>query len=144
MKVLIKPRPELVKIFSKESIKNNFRQWIEPDVDLIFYNDIKNGEIEKTLNEIWYGKNMESIRKDFLTKKLPHYCNKCRPNVIGDLNLIRKSIREYGSLEQVQKKLTTLFKENMVLLEQLYYFDKGRKPPEKKRNLLNKIRSYWI
>ena len=52
MKVLIKPRPELVNLFSKESVKNNLRQVIEPNTDLMFYDDIKNSEKEQTLNEI--------------------------------------------------------------------------------------------
>jgi phosphoglycerate dehydrogenase-like enzyme len=52
MKVLIKPRPELVNLFSKESVKNNLRQGIESNVDLIFYNDLKNSDIKPTLNEI--------------------------------------------------------------------------------------------
>ncbi|MFX1566903.1 MAG: 2-hydroxyacid dehydrogenase [Promethearchaeota archaeon] len=52
MKVLIKPRPELVNLFSKESVKNNLRNVIEPNTDLVFYDDFKNSEKEQILNEI--------------------------------------------------------------------------------------------
>ena len=45
MKVLIKPRAELVELFSKEHVKTDIRQLIEPSVDLIFYDEIKNDEI---------------------------------------------------------------------------------------------------
>ena len=52
MKVLIKPRAELVNLFSKESVKTNIRQSLEPNVDLIFYDEIKNEEMEQILKEI--------------------------------------------------------------------------------------------
>ncbi len=52
MKVLIKPRAELVNLFSKESVKSNIMQSLEPNVDLIFYDEIKNEEMEQILKEI--------------------------------------------------------------------------------------------
>ncbi|MFX1386236.1 MAG: NAD(P)-dependent oxidoreductase, partial [Promethearchaeota archaeon] len=52
MKVLIKPRPEIKDLLSKEHVKNAYRQLIEPNVDLIFYNDIKEEEREKVIKEI--------------------------------------------------------------------------------------------
>jgi len=52
MKVLIKPRAELVNLFSKESVKTGLRQSLEPNVDLIFYDEIKNEEMEQILKEI--------------------------------------------------------------------------------------------
>ncbi|MEE9378203.1 MAG: NAD(P)-dependent oxidoreductase [Candidatus Lokiarchaeia archaeon] len=52
MKVLIKPRAELVNLFSKESVKTDIRQSLEPNVDLIFYDEIKNEEMEQILKEI--------------------------------------------------------------------------------------------
>ena len=52
MKVLIKPRAELVNLFSKESVKTGLRQSLDPNVDLIFYDEIKNEEMEQILKEI--------------------------------------------------------------------------------------------
>lgn len=52
MKVLIKPRAELVNLFSKESVKTGISQSLEPNVDLIFYDEIKNEEMEQILKEI--------------------------------------------------------------------------------------------
>ena len=52
MKVLIRPRPELVNLFSKESVKNDIRQLMEPNVDLVFYDEIKNEERDQTIKEI--------------------------------------------------------------------------------------------
>ena len=52
MRVLIKPRAELVNLFSKESVKTGIRQSLEPNVDLIFYDEIKNEEMEQILKEI--------------------------------------------------------------------------------------------
>ncbi|MFX1349362.1 MAG: 2-hydroxyacid dehydrogenase [Promethearchaeota archaeon] len=51
MKVLIRPRPELLDIFSKESVKNGIRQLMDPNIDLIFYDEIKNGEREIVIKE---------------------------------------------------------------------------------------------
>jgi MoaA/NifB/PqqE/SkfB family radical SAM enzyme len=105
--------------------------------------DEKNLSIkDKTLKEIWYGIGMEQMRTAYLSGRLPKYCDRCRPNVIGELNLIRKSIREYGSLPNVQKKLVELFRENMWLFGQHYYLEKGVKPPSKKRSIFNRIRTY--
>ena len=39
MKVLIKPRAELVNLFSQESVKNDIRQLMEPNVELVFYDE---------------------------------------------------------------------------------------------------------
>ncbi|MDX1798494.1 MAG: hypothetical protein R3255_07590 [Candidatus Lokiarchaeia archaeon] len=52
MKVLIKPRPEIKDLLSRENVKNAYRQLIEPNVDLIFYNDIKKEEREDAIKEI--------------------------------------------------------------------------------------------
>ncbi len=52
MKVLIKPRAELINLFSKESVKTGIKQSLEPNVDLIFYDEIKNEEVEQILKEI--------------------------------------------------------------------------------------------
>ncbi len=52
MKVLIKPRAELEFLFSKERTKTGIRQLIEPNTDLIFYDEIKNEGREYIINEI--------------------------------------------------------------------------------------------
>ncbi|MFX0021282.1 MAG: NAD(P)-dependent oxidoreductase [Candidatus Hermodarchaeota archaeon] len=52
MKVLIKPRAELEVLFSKEDFKNSCRQLIEPNVDLLFYNDIEEQAKENIIKEI--------------------------------------------------------------------------------------------
>ena len=52
MKVLIKSRPELLDLLSKEHVKNAYRKLIEPSADLIFYNEIEKKEEEQTLNKI--------------------------------------------------------------------------------------------
>jgi phosphoglycerate dehydrogenase-like enzyme len=52
MRVLIRPRPELENLFSQESVKNDIRQLMDPNVDLIFYDEIKNEEREQIMKEI--------------------------------------------------------------------------------------------
>jgi len=52
MKVLIKPRVELVDLFAKEQVKISYRKLIEPNAELLFYNDIKEDEREQILKEI--------------------------------------------------------------------------------------------
>ena len=52
MRVLIKPRPELANIFSKESVKSSIRGLIEPNSDIIFYDEIKNEEKEQVIKNI--------------------------------------------------------------------------------------------
>ncbi|GAG55976.1 unnamed protein product [marine sediment metagenome] len=52
MKVLIKPREELLTLFSAEKVKSGIRQLIEPSADLIFYDEIKNEERVQIIKEI--------------------------------------------------------------------------------------------
>ena len=52
MKVLITPRAEVINLFSKESVKTDIRQLIDPNADLIFYDEIKNEEREQIIKEI--------------------------------------------------------------------------------------------
>lgn len=52
MKVLIKPRSEVADLFSKESFKTDIRQLMEPNIDLIFYDEIKNKERDQIIKEI--------------------------------------------------------------------------------------------
>jgi phosphoglycerate dehydrogenase-like enzyme len=52
MKVLIRPRPEIMNFFSKESVQNDIRQFMGPNVDVIFYDEIRNEEREEVIKEI--------------------------------------------------------------------------------------------
>ena len=52
MKVLIKPRPELVKLLSKEHVRTGIRQLIEPNADLLFYDEIEHENREQIIKEI--------------------------------------------------------------------------------------------
>ena len=52
MKVLITPRAELVNLFSKESVKTDIRQLIDPNADLIFYDEIESEEREQIIKDI--------------------------------------------------------------------------------------------
>lgn len=49
---------------------------------------------EKNLEKIWFSKDFQKTRERFLKNDLPDYCNRCRPNVVGDARRIRKSIIE--------------------------------------------------
>ncbi|MFX0147675.1 MAG: NAD(P)-dependent oxidoreductase [Candidatus Hodarchaeota archaeon] len=52
MKVLIKPRLELVNLLSREDVKNNIRQSLGPNVDVIFYEEIHNSEKAQVIKEV--------------------------------------------------------------------------------------------
>lgn len=69
----------------------------------------------KSLEKIWLGEQLKRTRNAFLEKKLPDYCSKCRPNVIGDIRIVRKSIKEYADIMMIQNTLVNIMKENMIL-----------------------------
>ncbi|NVM35634.1 MAG: hypothetical protein HWN81_08560 [Candidatus Lokiarchaeota archaeon] len=52
MKVLIKPRLELVNLFSRGDVKTNIRHSIGANAQVIFYDEIKNEEIHQVIKEI--------------------------------------------------------------------------------------------
>jgi phosphoglycerate dehydrogenase-like enzyme len=52
MRVLIKPRLELVDLLSREEVKKNIRQTFGSNVDVIFYDEINNSEKEQIIKEI--------------------------------------------------------------------------------------------
>ena len=56
---------------------------------------------EKDLNEIWFGEDFEKERERFKEGTLPDYCNRCRPNVVGDARRIRKCMTELRDKEYV-------------------------------------------
>ncbi len=47
----------------------------------------------KTLKEVWNGKLFNKLRKEMLSKKLPHYCSKCSVVVVMDNKEIRKHLK---------------------------------------------------
>ncbi len=83
---------------------------------------------DKTLKEIWYGEYLEDIRNSYLNKNLPSYCQRCRPNVIGDMKLVRRSIKEFTDINQLHTRIINLARENRRLKDQLYYFKTKQKP----------------
>ena len=97
---------------------------------------------DKSLKDIWFGPNLEKTRAMFLEKNLPDYCHMCRPNVIGDMCLVRKSLKEYAQYEKVHTTLINLFRENLELKEQLYYLKSGKKPPKKKKPIWKKLNTF--
>ncbi|MFX1497964.1 MAG: NAD(P)-dependent oxidoreductase [Promethearchaeota archaeon] len=52
MKVLIKPRLEIVNLLLREDVKNNIRQSFGPNIDVIFYNEVSNDEKVQIIKEI--------------------------------------------------------------------------------------------
>ncbi len=78
----------------------------------------------KTLSEVWYGEKFNRIREQF-SKNLPAYCKMCRPNVIGDMRMIRRGIKLYGNIDYLHQKIYDLFLENKELKEQLFMAKNG-------------------
>ena len=76
---------------------------------------------EKSLEEIWWGEDLKRYRERHNKGQLSTFCEKCRPNVIGDMKLVRKSIHEYGDLHSVQEKLATMMGHSLNLKRDLYY-----------------------
>lgn len=68
-----------------------------------------------SLSDIWLSKHMQKTRASFFDENLPQYCNKCRPNVIGDIRIVRKSIREYADINILQDTLINIMRENTAL-----------------------------
>lgn len=87
----------------------------------------------KSLEGIWLGPNLTKTRQIFLDKTLPDYCRMCRPNVINDMCLVRKSIKEYAQFDKAHTNLVNLFRENLELKEEIYYLKTGKEPPKEKR-----------
>lgn len=87
---------------------------------------------DKDLKEIWFGEEMEKIRQKFKDKELPSYCNRCRPNVVGDTRRIRKSIIELRDKEYLLNAITNVeymnqhIKEKIKLLKNSNDLDLGK------------------
>ena len=76
---------------------------------------------ESSLEDLWWGQRLQRYRELHMRGELPASCDKCRPNVIGDMKLVRKSIFEYGNLGDVQKKLAAMTEHALNLKHSLYY-----------------------
>jgi len=138
------------KIFDKELIEKtgNFREILMRDVKSSsnfifsipcyypwFYMMIKaNGNVthcgeckiekenikNKSLQEIWEGKTFTEIREQFIKNKLPEYCEKCRPNTIEDMRIVRKSIDEFRNTDFLRGKYLEFLEENKRLKQDLF------------------------
>ncbi len=76
---------------------------------------------EKSLENIWWGPHIEEFRENHAHGKLSDFCEKCRPNVIGDMKLVRKSIKEYSDVGLAQEKLVNMMEHALHLKRELYY-----------------------
>lgn len=83
-----------------------------------------------SLKDIWFGEHIESVRKSYLEKHFPDYCQRCRPNVIGDMNLVRRSIKEFTDINQLHTRIINITRENKRLKDALYYANINQKPKE--------------
>ena len=88
------------------------------------------------LKGIWFGDSLQKTRNFFLNKNLPDYCNKCRPNVMGDIRIVRKSIKEYADIKRIHNTLVNTMKENMILT-------KGKPKKEKTKTRLELIKELF-
>lgn len=82
---------------------------------------LKDNIKDKSLNEIWWGSHLKKYRARHSKGNLSQFCEKCRPNVIGDMKLVRKSINEYGDVRRVQEKLALMMEHALNLKRDLYY-----------------------
>jgi len=135
------PRHDLGKIPSSENKKDFLRYVMEiPCYYPWFYlmitaegnavhcgecNVFKDNIKDKNLAEIWWGKHLETYRQRHRNGQLSSFCEKCRPNVIGDMKLVRKSIHEYSDPAKLQQKMVKLMEHSLNLKRQLYYSEYG-------------------
>jgi MoaA/NifB/PqqE/SkfB family radical SAM enzyme len=77
--------------------------------------DIEN----KTIEEIWTGKRMDEIRENMLKGNLPEFCEKCRPNIVEDTRIVRKSIVEFNDIEFLRNKYIEFLDENKRLKQKI-------------------------
>jgi len=77
---------------------------------------------EKTLEEVWFGKTFSDIREQFSKGILPKECERCRPNVIEDTRIVRKSIKEFRDIDWLRTKYLEFLEENKKLKQELFLF----------------------
>jgi len=80
---------------------------------------------DKSLREIWYGDHLDRFRERHGRGQLSSFCERCRPNVIGDMKLLRKSLHEYARPEKLQDKLVKMMEHSLNLKRELYYQQHG-------------------
>ena len=82
------------------------------------------GEVEsisdKSLEEVWFGKVLSNIRDQFRRGMLPEECERCRPNVVEDMRIVRKSIKEFRDLNWLRGKYFEFLEENKKLKQELF------------------------
>ncbi|MFH8119865.1 MAG: radical SAM protein, partial [Candidatus Aenigmatarchaeota archaeon] len=82
---------------------------------------------EKSLEEVWYGPNMNKIRESFLSGIIPYECDKCRPNIINDMKEIKKTIKKFRNLEELRNEILDLLKENKKLRDYILFLNSNVK-----------------
>ncbi|MEM5855053.1 MAG: radical SAM protein [Candidatus Aenigmatarchaeota archaeon] len=73
-----------------------------------------------SLSDIWFGKILSRIRDQFSKGELPSSCEKCRPNVIEDTRIVRKSIKEFNNLDFLKGKYIEFLEENKRLKQEIF------------------------
>lgn len=81
----------------------------------------------KNLGEVWFGNYFERIRNQFSEGELPQFCEKCRPNVVEDMRIVRKSIKEFRDINWLRVKYLEFLEENKKLKQKLFSTKKGDK-----------------
>ena len=78
------------------------------------------------LSDLWYGEYMERMRALYGEGELPSFCNRCRPNVVNDIQIVRKSILEYANVMNLQHEYVKVLGENEKLKNELYHATGGK------------------
>lgn len=74
----------------------------------------------KTLEQIWNGQRFNEIRDRVARGDLPAFCEKCRPNIVEDTRIVRKSVQEFRDLKFLRTKYMEFLEENKELKQELY------------------------
>jgi len=75
---------------------------------------------DKTLSELWFGDNFSKVRNQFLNGELSDFCEKCRPNIIEDTRIVRKSIKEFRDISFLRKKYLEFLEDNKRLKQKIF------------------------
>jgi len=74
----------------------------------------------KNLGEVWFGETFSNIRESFTRGDLSDFCERCRPNVIEDTRIVRKSIMEFRNIDFLRRKYIEFLEENKRVKQELY------------------------